>query len=105
MRRTGGLVAEEIRGEPVSCIAGLRPGLPARELVLSKDPRSSRLLIGRRGEDAAQDPRGLDGAEVVLTLHAVISNGEFDEYWRFTSNASTKHLYPGIKQGQFTLGA
>ena len=26
---------------------------------------------------------GLDGAEAVLTLRAVISNGDFEEYWRF----------------------
>jgi hypothetical protein len=25
----------------------------------------------------------LDGAEAVLTLRAVISNGDFDDYWRF----------------------
>ena len=26
---------------------------------------------------------GLDGAEAVLTLRAVISNGDFEEYWRY----------------------
>jgi hypothetical protein len=26
---------------------------------------------------------GLDGAEAVLTLRAAISNGDFEEYWRF----------------------
>jgi hypothetical protein len=25
---------------------------------------------------------GLDGAEAVLTLRAVLSNGDFEEYWR-----------------------
>jgi hypothetical protein len=34
---------------------------------------------------------GLDGAEAVLTLRAVISNGDFEEYWRF-------HLARGICQ-------
>ena len=32
---------------------------------------------------------GLDGAEAVLTLRAVISNGDFEEYWRFHLAAST----------------
>ncbi len=27
--------------------------------------------------------RGLDGAEAVLTLHAVITNSDFDDYWQF----------------------
>lgn len=26
---------------------------------------------------------GLDGAEAILTLRALPSNGDFDEYWRY----------------------
>ena len=26
---------------------------------------------------------GLDGAEAILTLRTVISNGDFEKYWRF----------------------
>lgn len=48
---------------------------------------------------------GLDGAEAVLTLRAVISNGHFQEYWRFHLEREHQRLYPGIKQGQYTLGA
>ena len=48
---------------------------------------------------------GLDGAEAVLTLRAVISNGDFEEYWRFHLEREHQRLYPGIKQGQYTLGA
>jgi len=48
---------------------------------------------------------GLDGAEAVLTLRAVISNGDFEEYWRFHLKCEHQRLYPGIKQGQYTLGA
>jgi hypothetical protein len=48
---------------------------------------------------------GLDGAEAVLTLRAVISNGDFEEYWRFHLKCEHQRLYPGIKQGQCTLGA
>jgi hypothetical protein len=48
---------------------------------------------------------GLDGAEAILTLRAVISNGHFQEYWRFHLEHEHQRLYPGIKQGQYTLGA
>jgi hypothetical protein len=48
---------------------------------------------------------GLDGAEAVLTLRAVISNGDFEEYWRFHLKCEHQRFYPGIKQGQYTLGA
>jgi len=48
---------------------------------------------------------GLDGAEAVLTLRAVISNGDFEEYWRFHLEHEHQRLYPGIKQGQYALGA
>ena len=48
---------------------------------------------------------GLDGAEAVLTLRAVISNGDFEEYWRFHLAREHQRLYPGAAQGQYTLGA
>lgn len=48
---------------------------------------------------------GLDGAEAVLTLRAVISNGDFDEYWKFHLEQEHQRLYPGVKQGQYALGA
>jgi hypothetical protein len=48
---------------------------------------------------------GLDGAEAVLTLRAVISNGDFEEYWRFHLAREHQRLYPGTKQGQCALGA
>ena len=41
----------------------------------------------------------------VLTLRAVISNGDFEEYWRFHLEREHQRLYPGIKQGQYALGA
>ena len=47
---------------------------------------------------------GLDGAEAVLTLRAVIANGDFEQYWRFHLEREQR-LYPGVKQGQYTLGA
>jgi hypothetical protein len=48
---------------------------------------------------------GLDGAEAILTLRAVISNGDFDEYWRFHLKREHQRLHPGTNQGQYALGA
>jgi hypothetical protein len=48
---------------------------------------------------------GLDGAEAVLTLRAVISNGDFEEYWRFHLAREHQRRYPGTRQGQHALGA
>jgi hypothetical protein len=48
---------------------------------------------------------GLDGAEAVLTLRAVIASGDFEEYWRFHLKCEHQRLYPGFKQGQYALGA
>jgi hypothetical protein len=42
---------------------------------------------------------GLDGAEAVLTLRAVISNGDFEEYWSYHLAREHQRLYPGTKQG------
>ena len=48
---------------------------------------------------------GLDGAEAVLTIRAVISNGDFQEYWRFHLDREHQRHYPDADQGQYTLGA
>jgi hypothetical protein len=48
---------------------------------------------------------GLDGAEAILTLRAVISNGDFGEYWRLHLTREHQRLYPGTAQGQYALGA
>jgi hypothetical protein len=48
---------------------------------------------------------GLDGAEAVLTLRAVISNGDYPEYWRFHLAREHQRLYPGTDQGKYALGA
>jgi hypothetical protein len=54
---------------------------------------------------AGRGRRGLDGTEAILTLHAVISNGDFEEYWRFHLAREHRRLYPGTTQGQYALGA
>jgi hypothetical protein len=48
---------------------------------------------------------GLDGAEAVLTLRAVISNGDFDQYWNYHLTREHQRLYPGTRQGEYALGA
>ena len=54
--------------------------------------------------DAIREQASL-GAEAVLTLHAVISNGDFEEYWQFHLKCEHQRPYPGIKHGQYALGA
>ena len=63
-----------------------------------------RHLIGDR-LDITGARWGLQGAEAVLTLRAVISNGDFDEYWRYHLTREHQRLYPGTAQGQCTPGA
>jgi hypothetical protein len=63
-----------------------------------------RHLIGDR-LDITGARWGLDSAEAILTLRAVISNGDFEEYWRFHLAREHQRLYPGTAHGQYTLGA
>jgi hypothetical protein len=48
---------------------------------------------------------GLDGAEAVLTMRAVIANGDFEEYWRFHLAREHQRLYPGTTRGEYALRA
>jgi len=63
-----------------------------------------RHLIGDR-LDITGARWGLQGAEAVLTLRAVISNGDFDEYWRYHLTREHQRLYPGTAQSHYALGA
>jgi hypothetical protein len=63
-----------------------------------------RHLIGDR-LDIGGARWGLEGAEAVLNLRAVISNGDSEEYWRFHLAREHQRLYPGTTQGQYTFGA
>ena len=65
--------------------------------------RPADTLIGDR-LDIGGARWGLDGAEAILTLRAVISNGDFEEYWRFHLAREHQRLCPGTAQGQYTLG-
>jgi hypothetical protein len=48
---------------------------------------------------------GPGGGEAVLTLRAIISNGDFEEYWSYHLAREHQRLYPGTKQGKYALGA
>jgi hypothetical protein len=63
-----------------------------------------RHLIGDR-LDITGARWGLPGAEAILTLRAVIANGDFDDYWRYHLAQEHQRLYPGTTQGQYTLSA
>jgi len=58
-----------------------------------------RHLIGDR-LDITGARWGLDGAEAILTLRAVISNGDFDDYRGYHLAREHQRLYPGTTQGQ-----
>jgi hypothetical protein len=48
---------------------------------------------------------GLNGAEVVLQLRALITNGDFDAYWLFHAVREHQRLYPPADQGEYGLTA
>ncbi|MGH3283647.1 MAG: hypothetical protein ACRDPD_02990 [Streptosporangiaceae bacterium] len=61
------------------------------------------IIAGRLGVSGSR--WGLDGAEAVLALRVVISNGDFEEYRRFHLKRQHQWLYPGTDQGKYALGA
>ncbi|WP_374294503.1 hypothetical protein [Streptomyces olivochromogenes] len=48
---------------------------------------------------------GLQGAEAVLQLRALITNGDFDTYWPFHAAREHQRLYPTAYQREFHLTA
>jgi hypothetical protein len=62
-----------------------------------------RHLIGDR-LDIGGARWGLDGVEAILTLRAMISNGDFEEYWRFHLAREHQRLHPGTAQGIHARG-
>src|SRR5215468_8099240 len=58
-----------------------------------------RHLIGDR-LDITGARWGLQGAVAILTLRAVIANGDYDDYWRYHLAQEHQRLYPGTTQGQ-----
>ena len=103
-RRTGADACVRYLGNKHECLRydqALAAGWPIATGVIEG---ACRHLIADR-LDIGGARWGLDGAEAVLTLRAVISNGDFEEYWRFHLEREHQRLYPGIKQGQYALGA
>jgi hypothetical protein len=48
---------------------------------------------------------GLHGAEAVLQLRALITNGDFDDYWSFHAAREHQRLYPTPDQQEYSLTA
>lgn len=48
---------------------------------------------------------GLDGAEAVLQLRALITNGDFEDYWRYHVVREHERLYPAPDQRTYVLSA
>jgi hypothetical protein len=48
---------------------------------------------------------GLDGAEAVLQLRALITNGDFEDYWIFHTAREHQRLYPTPDQQDYSLTA
>jgi hypothetical protein len=46
---------------------------------------------------------GLHGAEAVLRLRAVVSNGDLDPYWRYHTAREHERLYPASDQRSYAL--
>ena len=96
-RRTGADACVRYLGNKHECLRydqALAAGWPIATAVIES---ACRHLIADR-LDIGGARWGLDGAEAVLTLRAVISNGDFEEYWRFHLEREHQRLYPGIKQ-------
>ncbi|MFJ8143259.1 hypothetical protein [Streptomyces sp. NPDC096013] len=51
------------------------------------------------------DRWGLDGAEAVLRLRALITNGDFEDYWIFHTAREHQRLYPSPDQQNYSLTA
>jgi hypothetical protein len=69
-----------------------RPHLAPVMSILFSSPCRDEWVLKRMDIGGAR--WGLDG------VHAVITNGDFEEYWRFHLAREHQRLYPGTKQGQ-----
>ena len=46
----------------------------------------------------------LESAEAILTLRAVIANGDFEDYWHYHLTQEHQRLYRGTARGQYAIG-
>ncbi len=82
-----------------AAVSALAAGRPIATGVIEG---ACRHLIGDR-LDITGARWGLEGAEAILTMRAVITNGDFDDYWRYHLAKEHQRLYPGTEQGHYTL--
>jgi hypothetical protein len=104
---TAGLAASQRAGTDacIRYLTGLRDHLRYDQALAAGWPTATgviegacRHLIGDR-LDITGARWGLDGAEAILTLRAAISNGDFDDYWRYHLAQEHQRLYPGTPRG------
>jgi len=48
---------------------------------------------------------GLEGAEAILKLRAVIATGDFDAYWRFHLRREHERIHHARDRGTYVLAA
>jgi hypothetical protein len=46
---------------------------------------------------------GVEGAEAILRLRAVIDNGDFETYWAFHVRREHDRIHQGRRQGEYDL--
>ena len=78
---------------PTSSRPGHRPKTQVTNPFQRASSRQSHLGLLKR-LDITGARWGLDGAEAILTLRALISNGDFDDYWRYHLTQEHQRLYP-----------
>jgi hypothetical protein len=96
-RRTGADACVRYLGNKHDCLRydqALAAGWPIATGVIEG---ACRHLIADR-LDIGGARWGLDGAEAVLTLRAVISDGDFGEYWRYHLEREHQRLYPALSR-------
>jgi predicted nuclease with TOPRIM domain len=106
-----GSLIEELRRREEAARAeadGLRARIEELSGELARaEEQVARLVITREEVTRVlEEPPAVDAVplEAILTLRAVIANGDFEEYWRYHLAREHQRLYPGASQGQYTLG-
>jgi hypothetical protein len=97
-----GVVMQPEALRPATARAAARQGKMRTRLTAGEKPNRKRMATLACVYDAESDRLditgarcGPDGAGAVLTLRTVISNGDFEEYWRFHLAREHQRLYSG----------
>lgn len=88
-----GMVLEQGRGDPNRSGPGEDLGDRVRQIV-------GLAVLGDVGDAVADDD-----AEAVLQLRALITNGDFEDYWIFHTAREHQCLYPSPDQQDYSLTA